>query len=100
MKKAKKFWRKHKETPRPAHKLQNEKVAIYWKGTKLAKFSKQEVHELVMEDKVQHYWQEKDGLTKQAFDDTNWDASNQTLKEQPKGMRRWFCKHCTRPYIP
>ena len=45
---------------------------------------------------MQAYWEEKDELTQRSFDNTNWEASKQALKEQPKGMRRWFCKHCTR----
>ena len=93
---AKRFWRKHANSPRPAHRLQHEKVSIYWRGSKLAKFHKLEIHEMVMEQPLRKYWKKKDGLTKQGFNLTNWPAQKKALKEQPPGMQRWWCKHCTR----
>ena len=51
---------------------------------------------MVMKAPMQKYWEEKDGMTQNLFDKTNWKAQKQALKEQPKGKRRWWCKHCTR----
>ena len=93
---AKRYEQKHRNNPRPAHKLQHERIAISWQGNKLAKFWKPEFHELVMAEPMQTYWEHKDGMTQELFDKTNWKAQKQALKEQPKGMRRWWCKHCTR----
>ena len=93
---AKKYRRKQAKSPRPPHKLQHERIAIYWRGSKLAKFNKQEVHKMVMEKDAREYWEEKDNMTRSKFNKTNWVAQEKALKEQPRGMRRWWCKHCTR----
>ena len=93
---AKQYWRKHRNNPRPAHQLQHERIAISVKNEKMARFDKTEVQEFVTKPGLQTYWKKKDKLTERGFNDTHWEASDQAIKEHPRGKRRWFAKHCTR----
>ena len=58
--------------------------------------NKEAVYEILREDKIKIYWQKKDGITNDAWDDINWKASKGALKEQPRGMKRFGAKFATR----
>ena len=44
---------------------------------------------------IKEYWQRKHDLPVNSWDHVNWKAYKQALKEQPRGTKHWFAKHCT-----
>ena len=94
-KRAKAFWKQTKHNTPPNHRFKHETFAVLMAGTKLSCFRKEWVHNRTNQKPIKDYWQKKQAITDDQWDDINWDAAQKASKEQSLGKRRWNAKYAT-----
>ena len=92
---AKRHWRNTKGQAIPNQVFKHEICAAILAGEKISAFRKAWVHEQVNEKPVRDYWQTKNSITDEQWDDVNWPATKKALQEQPLGLRRFLGKFAT-----
>ena len=64
-------------------------------GHKLSRFDKAAIRTKVAGQDIKSYWQKKNGIDDDSWNDINWQAFQSAQKEQPMGKKRWSAKFAT-----
>ena len=86
---AKDHWKRTHCNPVPNQRFKHEKWSIWFQGEKLAKFTKDLVHEKIAEETSKGYWMDhkEHVVTEEAWDDINWKACKEALSKSSMGRR-------------
>ena len=92
---AKRHWRLTQHFPGTNHILKHEFFAVKVVLEKITSFNKELIHSKTNHRHIRDYWQTKNSITDQQWEDINWPAASKALKELPLGQRRFHAKFST-----
>ena len=73
--KAKRFWRKHANNPRPAQTLSSAIITIAIGNHSLTHINKNTAYEQINIKPIQEYWMKKDEISLEEWEEINWQAA-------------------------
>ncbi len=99
-KRAKAYWShvltSHPSFPTvPQHAVYNEGWQLWAGDTKVTQPSSDALYSLILSPRTKRWWVRHKHLKAEAFDDVDWDATEELMHKLPFSRRRWIVKHAS-----
>lgn len=74
-----------------------ETIGISAAGHKIVQFDLSGIYDLLYEQAIQNYWQQRHNISDNGWKETNWDAIGKAMKKLPPEAARWTSKNVYPP---